>query len=462
MTPHDHPEKPLNDTRYYGLTSLIAGVIGVALLVFYVYKVSNLPLGVQNRVFFIILLFSALMCSIALFGILRSKAHITYKHVGIVVELGGAAALFALIVYFGQKETVKLPEPFDLTVRVHSDDDPIINSGKITLDVDSDRRTEAIGGNGEVNFKRIPSDFAGASIKVLPQVSGYEEKWQTYQITGNVIEVNLTKVHHETFLRGTVESAPAGKTITVKVEGQDGEAQVDKYGDFKLAVSGQDGERVRIRVFVGGKLVYDDYQVLPGPVTLKLSPEPKRGASSTARPKPEHLSRKPSLEMKQPPPESPNITTEAYSTKDSAHVDAQHVGTKDETSAVRGIAAQEEPAKLPATHPPIGVLVEPGGKWNSTCDTVNAPNGTAVENHGEIISRHLAVNSPPSPCPSGERIDFLIRTSTEPNLEEVFWTPWVIAILKHEFGEQTARDFALQPNLEKKREFLKKLKESHP
>ncbi len=270
----EDPTKPRSDAPYpsawgYGLMSLIAGTIGIGLLVFYVYKVSSLPPGVQNRVFFIILLISALSCSIALFGILRSKAHITYKHLGIVVELGGAAALFALILYFGQKETGKLPEPFDLTVRVRSADEPMITSGKVTIDLDSDRRTEAIGGNGEVNFKRIPPDFERAAIKILPQVAGYEEKWQPYQITGSVIEISLVKAHHETLLRGTVEPLPAGKTITVKAEGQDGEAQVDKYGEFKLLVNGKDGDRVRVRVFSDGKLVYDDYQVLPGPATLK-------------------------------------------------------------------------------------------------------------------------------------------------------------------------------------------------
>jgi len=54
------------------------------------------------------------------------------------------------------------------------------------------------------------------------------------------------------------------------VEGQDGDATPDELGRFKLAVSGKPGDRVRIRVYADGKLVYDDFQMLPGPVTLPM------------------------------------------------------------------------------------------------------------------------------------------------------------------------------------------------
>ncbi len=264
--------KDLPSAWDYGRMSLIALLIGIGLLVLYIYKVSSLPPGVQNRVYFIILLPSALSCSIALFGILRSKAHIRYKHLGTMVELSGAAALFALIVYFGS--TVQGADSFDLTVRVHSAEEPTITSGTITLDLGSDRRVEAIDAKGEANFKRIPPEFGQANVKMWPKVDGYEDKPQDCGITrstmGNVADITLVKAHYETVLRGSVSPWPAGKELIVKVEGQDGETTVDKYGEFKLPVKGKDGDRVRVHVFSNGELIYDDYQVLPGPAPLQL------------------------------------------------------------------------------------------------------------------------------------------------------------------------------------------------
>jgi hypothetical protein len=48
------------------------------------------------------------------------------------------------------------------------------------------------------------------------------------------------------------------------------EAKVDLLGRFELPVAGREGDSVRIRIYAGRELVYDDRQTLPGPVTLKL------------------------------------------------------------------------------------------------------------------------------------------------------------------------------------------------
>lgn len=161
-----------------------------------------------------------------------SKAHIKFKQHATLVELSGAAALFALIVYFGSN--IQGADSFDLTVRVRSAEEAIITSGTITLDLGSDRRVEAIDAKGEVDFKRIPPEFGQAIVKMWPKVDGYQEKSQDCRITrspmGNVADITLVKAHYETVLRGSVNPLPVGKELIVKVEGQDGEATLDKYG----------------------------------------------------------------------------------------------------------------------------------------------------------------------------------------------------------------------------------------
>lgn len=58
---------------------------------------------------------------------------------------------------------------------------------------------------------------------------------------------------------------------------------------------------------------------------------------------------------------------------------------------------KQEPPKVyqPPASSPTGVLVQPGATWNSTDDTVSAPNGTAIENRGKMTSKGLSVNPTP-------------------------------------------------------------------
>jgi len=166
------------------------------------------------------------------------------------------------------------PETFDLTVRAHSADmrDPIITSGKIAIDLDNDRRTALLGANGEADFKGIPPKFRGAMLKILPQVDGYVEKWQELEVKSNVLDLALVRATLPvTLLTGSISPPPSmGQSVRIFVDSQKSETSADELGRFELSVNGKVGDRVLLKVYVDGKQVYDDYQVLPGPVTLIL------------------------------------------------------------------------------------------------------------------------------------------------------------------------------------------------
>ncbi len=259
----------------YAVIALAGLAIGIGLLFFYVYQVPKLiESGAQNQIFYLLLIPWALACAAFLFGAMKSFARFTNQHLGSYLELGGPVVLFCLVVVGGFKLVPAAPQTFDLTVRPHSADglNPIITSGKITIDLDTDRRTESIGANGEADFKGIPPRFQGATLKILPQVEGYEEKWVRHKLHGNVLELPLERATQPmTHLTGYVVPPPANwKELRVVVEGQTAEGQVDELGRFGIDVNGKDGDRVRLRIYTGQEIVYDDYQVLPGPVTLKL------------------------------------------------------------------------------------------------------------------------------------------------------------------------------------------------
>lgn len=239
---------------------------------FYVYQVPRLLQdGIQKQVFYILLFPWGISCAMALFGSLRSYARLTSKQLGSAIELGGPVVLFCLVVAGGFK-LVPTPDTFNLTVRIHSGEEPIIRSGTVTIDFEDLRRTEPVYSNGEANFKGLPQKFWGLTVNVFPQVQGYRAIPQKAAIHNNVIDLALEKASRQTVLRGTVLPPPgASNNLRIVLDGQDVETAPDASGRFQMLIDGQEGDPVRLRVYSGGKLAYDDFQVLPGPVTLLLN-----------------------------------------------------------------------------------------------------------------------------------------------------------------------------------------------
>jgi hypothetical protein len=119
------------------------------------------------------------------------------------------------------------------------------------------------------------------------------------------------------------------------------------------------------------------------------------------------------------------------------------------------------PTTIPPQNHAAAVLIEKGGKWDSTGDTIYAPNGTAIENKGEITSKDLRVN-PPNPRTVPEQLDTIVAASYD--LRDFHgvsaWSRWAADFLRDNFNVEVANRFLSQPNLEKKREFLKRYRDS--
>jgi hypothetical protein len=269
---HGAPEQSLSAGKY-ALLSLGALAIAIGLLVFYVNKVPDIvSRGVQHQVFYVLLIPWALASAGFLFGTMRSFALFSGKSAGRSLELGGPVVLFCLVIIGGFKLVPVAADSFDITLRAHASDGtaPIITSGSATIDLDNDRRTSAFNSAGEAEFKGIPARFQGANVRILPRVNGYEEVWQSQALRGRALDIELVRASPLTNLRGSLVPAPARpKSIRILVDGQRAEATPDGFGRFEIEVSGKAGDQVRLKVYSADKLIYDDYQTLPGPVTLR-------------------------------------------------------------------------------------------------------------------------------------------------------------------------------------------------
>lgn len=253
--------------RQHVLIALVALLIGIGLLIYYVHQVPTLEPSVRNQVYYVALFPSAVACALALFGAMRGYARFTAKHPGIALELGGPVVLFVLILWGGFKIIPPSQGTFDLTVRAHSTDGtaPIIRTGMITLDLDNYRRTESFRPNGEADFKGIPAKFVGTIVNVLPQIDGYQRKWESHKIVGSFLDLALQQSDPFAF-HGFIHDERGNPLPTVNVLSTDCNktAVSNNQGVFVFQVSGTPAMRCHLIFTKDGYSSYNTDVVIDG------------------------------------------------------------------------------------------------------------------------------------------------------------------------------------------------------
>lgn len=276
--------QPLSAAKY-AIIAAVGLAVAIGFTFFYIRVAPSLNFsGEQDRIFYLLLIPWALSCAAFLFGAMRGYARLTHKRLGNSLELGGPVVLFCLVLVGGFKLVPSGPDTFDVTVRASGPDTPLITSGEIVLDVGGSLQHQRMGSDGEAIFRGISAHMKGASVRVLPQVEGYEQAWVPEKLDGATINLVLVTAHPTTVLTGSIiPPSIEGTTIRIVVDGQQGEAEPDPYGRFRISVDGKSGDTVRLKVFSNGALAKMDDYVLPGPVTILLD---NARASRPARRKP--------------------------------------------------------------------------------------------------------------------------------------------------------------------------------
>jgi hypothetical protein len=256
------PKQPLSAKAY--LVVALVGLLfaGVFTLVYIYLLPKIIQYGIQGQIYYVVLIPWALSCTAFLFGAMNGVALFTYKDDEIFLGARGAAVLFCLVLIGGFELVPPPPETFDLAVRAHSSESPLITAGQVTLDLPGDPKAN-IGPDGEANFKGLSAKLRGNAIKVLPKIDGYEEKWLTPSVDGNVLTVELQRVN-PTFVQkaALVPPPPKGKSVEIRVDGQRIDAVLDENGEFTFTASWNAGDRVLVEVFVNHVLVASEYQEL--------------------------------------------------------------------------------------------------------------------------------------------------------------------------------------------------------
>ena len=156
------PDQPL-PALTYAFLSLVAFFIGIGLLCLFVFKSRDLVAsGIDRAVFYVLLLPLGLSAAAFLFGAMKSYAALRHRSVGGAWELGGPAAIFALVVA-GGFYLVPDAQSFDFTVllRDKSGATAVRNSGVLRITLENDVKPAKITDDGAADFKGYSSEVEG-------------------------------------------------------------------------------------------------------------------------------------------------------------------------------------------------------------------------------------------------------------------------------------------------------------
>ncbi len=178
QTPPVGANKARSRIFLYAMLSL--GGFGLCLLLV-VLLVTNARLlvsvGLDDRIYFLIVVTLGVSANAFLFGALRSNASYDGRHAGGVLKLGGPIVGVALVVIAAFRLPQR-PSNFPLTVYVHGSagqqDLVLRNQGEVLLDLGGNRRSAPIGDKGQAFFPEIPANFREQKVNVALDSSDYE------------------------------------------------------------------------------------------------------------------------------------------------------------------------------------------------------------------------------------------------------------------------------------------------
>jgi hypothetical protein len=172
----DETPKRLLAAISYTKISLVFLAAGFGLLLLFIFNAGEPGThGIIDKVYFVLLIPFALSTAVFLFKVVGAKAAFKGKVWGGVLELGGSAVVFALILVLGFK-LVPDTKPFDFTVilRDARGSSVLKGEGELKIILNNDIRTKKIDENGSVDFKSIPAPFKNKEVPIELDAVGWQ------------------------------------------------------------------------------------------------------------------------------------------------------------------------------------------------------------------------------------------------------------------------------------------------
>lgn len=232
------PLSPLS----YALFSLVAFMVGITLLMLYIFKADDLIAQViDEKVFYILLLPMGLSASAFLFGVMQSYAVLIKKEFSIKLKLGGPVVLFILVV-IGGFQLVPSYSSFPQTIYVHGNKGKhnivLKNEGDVIIYLGNDRQIKKIGEYGEAYFPSIPPEFRNQQVHITVIAENFElaNADTQYILSGKNIYILVKKDESLARIFGIVTDENNTPLEMVVVQIGDLQTTTDKNGYFIIDI----------------------------------------------------------------------------------------------------------------------------------------------------------------------------------------------------------------------------------
>ncbi|MEX2572501.1 MAG: hypothetical protein WD737_14470 [Gemmatimonadota bacterium] len=250
-----------------------AAFVGALLIAAFFIAFADRLAFITSALYYVLLMPIALAAAAFLFGALRSHARYRGQVAKGTLELGGPVVVFAMVLLGGL--LLANPESTaNLTVRLSgSDGQEIVSEGQVVLDLGDDRRTRAVGPDGQVTFAQVPLQFLSGEVGVIATADRYRMKRTgPFPIPpSGVIEVEMERIPDETSVSGTILGV-AGPIAGALVNFRDGlvTTRSDENGNFSAVLPFAEGAVVPVTVLADGRTVYDDNYVVSETTGLRI------------------------------------------------------------------------------------------------------------------------------------------------------------------------------------------------
>ena len=219
--------------------SIIAGIgFVISFLLVYYYlqyiqgKVSD---EVDQRIFYLILIFFGISVSALVFGVMNTYAVLTGKQQNVTLKMTGPGVGVILVVLGGLYLPQKSPEK-NVTIRVFDWKKNPVTDGDVKIYLNEYIRTQSIDKMGQALFSGIPSGMMKNKMKIEVSSPGYATKnYDTLVTSSNPLELilPLTTV---VYISGRIKTAAEVpiKGVEISVDGTRYFAVSITDGSYKL------------------------------------------------------------------------------------------------------------------------------------------------------------------------------------------------------------------------------------
>lgn len=250
--------------------SLIGFVLFAAF--FYFIIVHSLHGQISTPLYFIMIVFVALVATGFLSGAMNSAAKYSGTFQNRTLSITGPAVIFFIILYIGYKykPDAGANNPVSLSILFSDSEKTLLKEGTVSVRIGQYSSAKKIDAEGQAVFTGINPAYKGSAIDLAVEIEGYlpiaDNKYRLHDsVDFTNLQITMKKLKTETRLKGRVIELPDRTGISkaeIHFQGVDDVVKTDSLGNFSAVLPVQPGTEMRIVVTRGNREIYNSLRTI--------------------------------------------------------------------------------------------------------------------------------------------------------------------------------------------------------